>query len=207
MKDYKLGDVVSVIDKNRGVGKRLRILASKAKHDFFYLVGDDANFITPGWDVKLRNAIHPDGIGIVFGMDGWKNSPGHCMFTRKMSELVDVFPEEFIHYGLDTFLADVSRGVDRFHRIDSVLIEHLHYRNGKAEQDETYQRNRDGAAKQTDPHTLTRLRKKLPEMIDILRKEIERFRGVVEARNTDTASAGDEQAKGLQPVSVATQVP
>src|SRR5678816_2406308 len=124
-----------------------------------------------------------------------------------MSELVDVFPEEFIHYGLDTYLADISRGVNRFQRVDSVMIEHLHYRNGKAEQDETYRRNRDGIAKQTDPHTLQRLRSNLPSLIDILRKEIERFRSVVETGTSDAKSVRDEQAEGLQSLSVAAQVP
>lgn len=193
--NYELDWVTPIIGRSANVGKRCRAMAEKAKYDYFYLCGDDAVFITPGWDALLKEKIHPDGIGIVFGLDGWKDSPGHCMFTRKMTSLVDVFPEEFIHFGLDTYLADMANGVKRFERIDSVMIEHHHFRNGKADQDDTYRKHRDGPAKQADPNVLVGLRKKtLGENIEILRKEIERFGSLLPAGKPDPEGARDKQA-------------
>src|SRR6476469_993301 len=67
--------------------KMFKSLASHAKYDFFYMLGDDAICKTKGWDTKMISAFPEDRIAVVFGMDGWKNVPGHLMFHRKLFEL------------------------------------------------------------------------------------------------------------------------
>lgn len=205
---YQLDGITPIIGPSVNVGKRCRAMAEKAKYDFFYLCGDDAVFITQGWDVLLKEKLHEDGIGIVFSLDGWKNSPGHCMFTRKLTSLVDVFPDEFIQFGLDTYLADMVREVKRYDRVDSVMIEHHHYRNGKAEQDETYRMHRDSLAPQTDHAMLTNLRKhKLGENVKTLKAEIERFSSARRSGDATGAQTRDEQTRSLPAIPLATQVP
>jgi hypothetical protein len=155
--------------------KMFRALVPHAKYDFLYMLGDDTVCKTKGWDRKMIEAFPPDRIAVVFGMDGWKNVPGHLMFHRKLYELTGAFPEEFEHFGPDTYLSDVAKGVNRLVHLKDVLIEHHHHRNGKAENDETYSHPRDSMMNQRDKERLESFRKsRMPKDIEILKAEIER---------------------------------
>lgn len=157
--------------------KMFKALIGKAQFDFFYMVGDDTVFKTKGWDVKMREAIPEDQIGVVFGMDGWKNVPGHLMFTRKLYELTGAFPDEFEHFGPDTYLSDVAQGVGRLIHLRDVLIEHHHHRNGKAENDDTYSHPRQSMMNQRDERRLVQFRSgRMNEDIKKLKEAIEHFR-------------------------------
>lgn len=152
-----------------------KALIGVAKYDFFYMVGDDTLSRTKGWDTKMVSAFPEDKIAVVFGMDGWKNVPGHLMFHRKLYELTGVFPDEFEHFGPDTYLSDVARGVDRLIQLRDVMLEHCHHRNGKAENDSTYSHPRDSMMNQRDKKRLDEYRKsRIPQDIEILKAEIER---------------------------------
>jgi hypothetical protein len=155
-----------------------------AKNYYLLMAADDIIFKTKGWDEKMKNAMPEDGIGVVFTNDGWKNSPNHCLYTKRLSELVGcIYPLEFEHFGMDTYFTDCMKGVGRFIHLPEILIEHHHFRNGKADQDDTYRYPRDNMANQRDTQRLNEFRKsRMPRDVAILKAEIERFRSAKSPR-------------------------
>lgn len=177
--------------------KMFRSLMGHAQYPFLMICGDDTRFETHGWDEIMSAKIPPDGIGLVFGFDGWKNVAGHFLLTKRFIELTGGFPDEFEHFGIDTYISDVMRGVERFFQVD-VMIRHLHHRNGLAEQDDTYRHPRDSMMNQRDRDRLGHFRKhRMQKDIDILKAEIERFSSVGRADAAVGAPPRDEQTRSV----------
>ena len=184
------------------IGPRINLPAAHfalekiAKHRFLLLGADDIIFRTPGWDLKMKEAMPADGIGCVFTNDGWKNSPNHCLYTKRLTELGCGFKTEFEHFGMDTYFSDLMQGVGRFIHRSDVLIEHHHFRNGRAERDLTYDEPRSCMANQRDEKRLHALRKShMPREIEILKAEIERFRS---SRQPDSAVGTPERNEQIR---------
>lgn len=174
--------------------KMFKALIEKARHPWLMICGDDVIFETKGWDLEMIKPIPEDRIGIVFGIDGWKNTPGHLLFHRRFYELTGCFPDEFEHFGIDTYMSDVMRGVERFFQVQ-VMLRHMHHRNGKAEIDDTYMHPRQTGMSKRDEERLKGFRKsRMPKDIEILKAEIERFRNAVQTGSSDAKVSGDQQA-------------
>lgn len=116
--------------------------------EIIVLVNDDMVIQTRGWDEKLR-ALHrkvEDKIYLAYGNDLFKKGD-LCTFpilSRKCCELLQqpyhtAYRGAFIDYHLlDIFKRLEKSGFNRIFYLDDVVFEHLHYRTGKAEIDETY---------------------------------------------------------------------
>lgn len=149
--------------------RAVKFLMTHADTDFMMFAGDDLVFKTPGWDVELMKSIPSDGIGLAFAHDEWKGAAGHYVFHRKWYELTGMFPDVFDHFGPDGYSIKVMETLDR-KRIKSLphlKIAHVHFRNGKAEFDKTYQDSRswgDGRQALEDA-----LRDQLPKDVAILK--------------------------------------
>jgi hypothetical protein len=90
-------------------------------------------------------AIPDDGIGLSFGNDEWKTAASHYVFHRKWYELTGIYPDVFVHFGIDGYSIKVMEALDRgrIKYLPKVTIAHLHFRNGKAVQDKTYDEERE----------------------------------------------------------------
>lgn len=116
--------------------------------EIIVLVNDDMVIQTRGWDEKLR-ALHrkiEDKIYLAYGNDLFKKGD-LCTFpilSRQCCELLQqpyhtAYRGAFIDYHLmDIFKRLEKSGFNRIFYLDDVVFEHLHYRTGKAQIDETY---------------------------------------------------------------------
>ena len=119
------------------------------------LSNDDQVYKDKGWDVIIdreRNKF-PDEIYCMWFNDGI-NGPNLCAFpiiSRRWYETLGYFtPEIFEYFYVDTWIMDIARRAGRLHYIPHILVEHMHFTQGKSEYDATYRRNRPEGMASTD---------------------------------------------------------
>lgn len=121
---------------------------AEARGDIIVLVNDDMVIRTPNWDERLRklDAEYEDKLYLAYGNDLFKGQK-LCTFpilSRRTCELlVDPFPSQYRGAFIDYHLLDIFKrlellGEKRIRYLEDVVFEHLHYRTGKAQIDETY---------------------------------------------------------------------
>ncbi len=125
----------------------------KAGGEIIMLVNDDMVIRTKDWDEKVRalDSRVADKIYLGYVNDlfkGRKLATFPILSRRTCEVLVNPFPESYRGAFIDYHLLDIFKrlehaGYDRICYLEEVIFEHLHYRTGKAEFDETYRkRNR-----------------------------------------------------------------
>lgn len=168
--------IKTIIGPRVGSSERLKKLAEKAQYDHFLLIGDDQIPQTKGWDKEMVSLMPADKIGLVHCKDNWKETVSAILIHRRWYEIVGICPEGFQHFGPDTYMADVARSINRLFRTEKAVIEHHHYRNGKADKDETYDYPRQSLMNQKDENRLKILRSnRMGEDIQKLKGEIDRL--------------------------------
>ena len=121
-----------------------------ARGEVIILMNDDIIVRTRGWDqhiLKIHDQVK-DGIYLAYPNELYMKEKLSIfpILSRKTCDLLitpypEQYPGGFIDYHLfDVFMRLKKNGHDRFLYQDSVVFEHLHYRMGKSEFDETYQR-------------------------------------------------------------------
>lgn len=126
----------------------------KARGDVLILANDDMVIRTQGWDDRIRamNAEYEDRIYLCYANDLFKKSR-FCTFpimSRRTCELlVDPYPAAYRRAFIDVHLFDIFKrlqhaGFDRIRYYEDLVFEHLHYRAGKAPDDDTYGYARSG---------------------------------------------------------------
>lgn len=166
----------SIVGKAKGNAERFKALIAIAKHDFFLIIGDDQIPITKGWDEKMKAMMPKDCIGLVHCKDNWKEQISAILVHRKWYELTGLYPDEFEHFGLDTYMGDLARELKRLFRTEEVIIEHRNHRNprAKVDNDETYMNPRQNGSSSRDFQKLQELRKhRMPEDLKTLRNYIQ----------------------------------
>jgi hypothetical protein len=121
----------------------LNLIANKYANDYEYIafLGDDHRIRTNDWDVILTNGIADKKYGITYGDDLLQ---GHQLPTAVLlkSEIVKTLgymaPPVLIHLYLDNFWRDLGNKIDSLVYNANVIIEHMHYSNGKSDADELY---------------------------------------------------------------------
>lgn len=108
---------------------------------YYASVADDVIPETMNWDVKLKYACMPDKVAVPNeGIDrsathGAKHFPTHCFIggdlVRKWGFIA---PPVLDHFYVDNWWHDAGEQVV----MPDVHLTHLHFKNGKAEKDETY---------------------------------------------------------------------
>lgn len=151
---HRLGEgdpgVVRVVGPRRTMGALNTVCLHRSCGDIIVLGNDDMVVRTPGWDDKIR-AMHagfPDGIYLSYANDLFmsRKRATFPILSRRCCDLLgDPFPAAYRGAFIDTHLFDLFKrllhaGHDRFAYLEDVVFEHLHYRTGKAEYDETYRR-------------------------------------------------------------------
>lgn len=109
-------------------------------YDYITFMGDDHLPQTPGWDTQLAKAIG-DKPGIAYGNDllQGKNLPTAVTISAGIVEALGwMAPPPLKHLFMDNFWLELGEGLENVNYLPDVIIEHLHYTNGKAEADERY---------------------------------------------------------------------
>lgn len=120
----------------------------KSRGEIIILVNDDMIVRTQDWDERVRamHAEFPDEIYLAYGNDLFKGGK-LCTFPilsrTTCNILVEPYPKAYTGAFIDYHLFDIfkrlqKKGYNRVCYLDDVVFEHLHYRTGKAEVDETY---------------------------------------------------------------------
>lgn len=141
-------DVRKIIGPRLTMGEYNSRCLAKAKGEIIVLVNDDMVVRTYGWDARLRelDAEYEDKVYLAYGNDLFKGKK-LCTFpilSRRTCELlIDPFPAQYRGAFIDYHLLDIFKrlemlGENRIRYLEDVVFEHLHYRTGKAQIDETY---------------------------------------------------------------------
>ena len=109
-------------------------------YDYICFMGDDHLPRTGGWDTKLAEAIGTDA-GIAYGNDllQGENLPTAVVMSSKIIRALGFMsPPALKHLFLDNFWLAMGQALGNANYVPDVIIEHLHYTNGKAEHDDRY---------------------------------------------------------------------
>ncbi len=141
--------VVKIVGPRLTMGAFNTICMKKSVGDIIVLQNDDMVIRTEGWDEILINLHNQseDGIYLAYPNDLFMKEKLSVapILSRKTCELLgDPYPEPypggFIDYHIFDIFTRLKRlGHERFYFIDNLIIEHLHYRLGKSEYDNTYE--------------------------------------------------------------------
>lgn len=120
----------------------LNAIANKYKDDYDFLgfMGDDHLPQTEGWDEELIKEIG-NRPGFAYGNDlfqGARLATAVVMSSSIVKAIGYMAPPVLVHLYLDNFWMDMGRRIGNLRYRNDIIIEHLHYLNGKAEKDAGY---------------------------------------------------------------------
>jgi hypothetical protein len=123
--------------------RSILFMLDRVQTPYFMLGADDIEFKTKDWDRAMLKAMPADDMALISAYTTFKNSDGHFICSMRWHREIGLFPPDvFTHFGPDGWSIDVAKRAGRFIQLKDVIIEHNHFKNGKAENDETYQRAR-----------------------------------------------------------------
>jgi len=142
--------VTTIIGSAKSMGGYNSACLDKARGNIIILANDDMVMRTPCWDLKVMqmDAVSVDKIYLAYGNDLFKKR-SLCTFpilSRLTCELlVEPYPIAYNGAFIDVHIFDIFKrlqyaGFDRIRYMDDLVFEHLHYRVGKADCDDTYTR-------------------------------------------------------------------
>ena len=127
----------------KGMGPALNDAAIFAAYDYPYVafMGDDHRPRTEGWDSLLAGMIEQMGGGIAYGNDLLQGAalPTAVMMDADIIQMLGyMHPPTLRHLYLDNFWLRLGTDIGKIAYMPEVIIEHMHYANGKAQQDAQY---------------------------------------------------------------------
>jgi hypothetical protein len=131
------------VQSPRRLGPTLNYWCLEFLHnDIIGFMGDDHRPRTLYWDEKIAAALS-DRPGVAYGNDllqGENLPTAWFMSTVLIDALGYMVPPGLIHLYMDNFVKELGTNLDALTYFNDVVIEHMHYLNGKAELDEGYAR-------------------------------------------------------------------
>ena len=106
-------------------------------------LGDDHRPRTPGWDASYLSALAELGAGIVYGNDllQYEFVPTQCAISASIIRALGWMAHPSLkHMYVDTLWRDMANVAGRRRYLPDVIVEHLHYINGKSVEDDGYKR-------------------------------------------------------------------
>lgn len=145
--------VKKIVQMRNSMGFYNTVCFERSEGDIIIAVNDDIIIKTFAWDKKIVNfhLDQPDSIYLAYPNDLHKKEkiPTFPILSRKTCEILQaVFPVDYRGSFLDLHLFDIfmrlkKDGLNKIFFLKDILFEHFHFRNKKANLDETYsQRNR-----------------------------------------------------------------
>lgn len=107
-------------------------------------IDDDCLVQTQGWDAIITEPIKKRGYGISYGNDGMQgeNLPTKVTISTNILKALGFFsPRILKHSYCDNFWKTLGECLNALDYFEDVNMEHLHWINGKAPKDETYELN------------------------------------------------------------------
>lgn len=120
----------------------LRVVADSAVTAIGFF-GDDHRPRTPGWDAAYLGALAELGAGVVYGDDLLQHEfvPTQCAMSASIIRTLGWMAHPSLkHMYVDTLWRDMANVANRRRYLPDVIVEHLHYLNGKAAEDDGYKR-------------------------------------------------------------------
>jgi glycosyltransferase involved in cell wall biosynthesis len=137
-----------IVGPRQSMGTLIAACFAQSTGDIILLGNDDVVIRTRGWDTKIRQAVarFPDQVYLFYPNDlfkGAKLATFPILSRLTCDTIADPFPGEYRGAFIDVHVMDIFKqvkgaGFDRVVFLEDVVFEHLHYRLGKSELDETY---------------------------------------------------------------------
>ena len=139
--DLDLRDNISFYSDNRptNLHVKMNFLASQATGDNLFVLNDDVQFVTPGWDALILQALkkqtpEPDHIYYVgvsdtsVDKDERENYASFPILTREAYDTLGYFmSEKFVGLGADVHLWRIFNEVGRCIFVPSVTLDHVRH--------------------------------------------------------------------------------
>ena len=113
-----------------------------ASGHLMFALGDDVIFRTPGWNKQINNAwdMIPDNILIAYCNNGMNREKcEHFILHSDWIRITNnICPPYFRHFCVDAWVEDIAKRINRLVWLQHVIVEHMHFKYGKALIDETY---------------------------------------------------------------------
>jgi glycosyltransferase involved in cell wall biosynthesis len=136
-----LKDNIFVYSDNRptNLHVKMNFLASQSTGDYLFVLNDDVQFITPGWDSLILEAIkkkarEPDNVYYIgvndtsIDKDSEKNYASFPILTREAYDALGYFmSEKFVGLGADVHLWRIFSDLDRCIDIPQVILDHVRH--------------------------------------------------------------------------------
>lgn len=146
IRDYDSDLPIWVVPNSaRGMVAPLNFVAASilegAPYRYVSFMGDDHLPRTPGWDAIFVEELARMQVGVVYGNDllAGERIPTAVTMTANIPRTLGYMADPMlIHLMVDDWWADLGRGIGNLRYFPDVVIEHLHFLNGKAAMDATY---------------------------------------------------------------------
>ena len=140
----RIDGVMYEVNPRMGMNGTLNYVATKYadQYDYIAFMGDDHRIRTKDWDKDLVESISGFENGVAYGNDllqGSKLPTAVLMDARIVRKLGYMAPPKQRHLYLDDFWKTLGTALDTLRYNPGVIIEHLHFTNGKADSDALYQ--------------------------------------------------------------------
>ncbi len=141
--------VERIIGPKLSMGKRLSTCIAASSGDVLFFLNDDVVVRTQDWDRLINEEVSKfsDQIYLLYPNDLFKGK-SYATFpiiSRKLCEIiVDPFPAAYEGSFLDIHIMDIFKrlqgeGGTKIKYLEDIVFEHLHFRAGKSEYDNTYE--------------------------------------------------------------------
>ena len=139
--DLDLRDNISFYSDNRptNLHVKMNFLASQANGDNLFVLNDDVQFVTPGWDTLILDTLKNEGreadniyyVGVTdtsVDKDNRENYASFPVLTREAYDALGYFmSEKFVGLGADVHLWRIFHAIDRCIFAPAVTLDHVRH--------------------------------------------------------------------------------
>jgi hypothetical protein len=139
----RIDGVIYEVNPRLKMNGTLNLVANKYadKYETIFFMGDDHLPSTQQWDHFLSEAIKSKGYGLAYGNDlfqGKNLATAVMMSTNIIKSFGFMAPPKLVHLFMDNFWMLLGMDLNAIWYFDDVIIEHLHFLNGKSTADAGY---------------------------------------------------------------------
>jgi len=151
----RIDGVLYEVNDRMWVNGTMNYISNKYVDEYKYIafMGDDHRIRTLGWDTELLSSIHDVEYGVAYGNDlfqGPNLATAVLMDTKIIKKLGYMAPPTLRHLYIDNFWMDIGNALGTLRYSNDVILEHMHYLNGKSIEDDGYREVNSQAFYQAD---------------------------------------------------------
>ena len=139
----RIDGVIYEVNPRLKMNGTLNLVANKYADNYetIFFMGDDHLPSTHQWDHFLSEAIKSKGYGLAYGNDLFQRqnlATAVMMSTNIIKSFGFMAPPKLVHLFMDNFWMLLGLDLNAIWYFDDVIIEHLHFLNGKSQPDQGY---------------------------------------------------------------------